>query len=52
MKRKHMDRRFECPKCRKANMIAHREGWRIPLRYTCPDCKTTVETVPTQPARA
>ena len=51
-KRKHMPRRFECPSCGEASMIAHRDGWRISLLYVCPDCKTKFETVPSEPQRA
>ena len=48
-KRKHMSRRFECPFCRRASMIAHQDGWRLPMRYTCPDCKSVSETTPLEP---
>lgn len=44
--RKHMDRRFACPQCHNANIIIHRDSFRIVMEYCCPDCKAKLATGP------
>ncbi len=44
--RKHMDRRYECPQCKNANIIVHRDSLRFAMKYLCPNCKCEFITEP------